>query len=61
MKLNKVGRIKGVNIETARKISDILIKEGYRSEIVQTDLSGGYEIITYDEVKRNKRWWCYLT
>lgn len=61
MRIKKIGKIKGVSIQTARKISDILNQDGCRTEIIQTDIDGGYEIIAYEEVKRSKRWWCYLT
>jgi N-acetylmuramoyl-L-alanine amidase len=60
MRISKTGKIKDVNIQTARKISDILNQDGYITEIIRTDIGDGYEIVVYKENKRSKRWWCYL-
>lgn len=58
MKIRRVGYINDISIEVARKISDVLNQDDYRTEIVKTDIGDGYEINVYTEIKRKKRWWC---
>lgn len=60
MRINKIGKIKYIDIEMARELSDILNKNKYRTETVKSDLNGSYELNVYEECKRTKRWWCYL-